>query len=60
MEGTEVQALYGVTDEVRQMAFGQPFLQGAWHEVLLVRQIGDVACAHTPIERKNYSSRITG
>ena len=39
MQLTQIQAVYGVVDKVGQMALGQPVLQGAGQELLLLRGV---------------------
>ena len=46
MKGAQVQTGYGIVDEVGQMAFGKPVLDGAGQELLLFRVVGDVARIH--------------
>ena len=40
------QAVYAVADEVRQVPFGQPVLQGVWQQALLLGGVVQVTCGY--------------
>ena len=49
MKGAQVQAVYGVVDEVRKVPLGQPVLQCAGQQLLLFGVVRNVAGVHPPL-----------
>ena len=58
MKPTQVQAVYGVVNEVGQMALEQPVLQGTGQELLLFRVVGNVACTLPCVKPQTSRSAI--